>query len=239
MPVAAGAAAGHPGSRGADPIRRDRARRPPHLLDDIIGSPAGIPGIRWHGRRQDHAAGRRRWAPSRRRTHRLRRGRRRTGAPPSASGETRRPLRQRGRRRRGDGARSGEAGAEDAARPHRGRRGSRRRGRRPARGAQHRPRRRRGHRARQQPRRGARPAGGAGRARRARPRGAAQPAGAAVQVVLHVGRDRDGTSPARARSRCCGRGVDGRVRVATAWHADRGFDGHGTSEAPARGGRRS
>ena len=46
---------------------------------------------------------------------------------------------------------------------------------------------------------------------------------AAVQVVLHVGRDRDG---ARRLSEIAvlRPGEDGRVRVATAWHADSGFD---------------
>ena len=133
--------------------------------------PTGVPRLRRHGRRQDDAVVRRLGRRSRRRTHRLRRGRGRTRAAPPASGQAGRPLRQRRRRRRGDGARSGPAGAADATGPDRRRRGPRRRGRRPAwprlnTGHDG----RRGHGARQQPGRGA------GAARGARGRSAASTA---------------------------------------------------------------
>jgi pilus assembly protein CpaF len=46
---------------------------------------------------------------------------------------------------------------------------------------------------------------------------------AAVQVLLHVSRNRDGVRRL-SEIAVLQHGVDGRVRVATAWHADTGFD---------------
>ena len=96
------------------------------LLDDIIARAAGLPRLRRHGRGQDDAVVRGVGRRCRRRAHRLRRGRRRTRARASASGQARRALRQRRGRRRSDRSRPGEAGAADAAGPDRGRRGARR-----------------------------------------------------------------------------------------------------------------
>ena len=153
---------------------------------------AGLPHFRRYRRGQDHAAVRGAGRGRARRAHRLRRGRRRTGATASASGQARGAMRQCRRRRRGDRSRTGQAGAADAAGPDRGRRGARCRGGRSARRAQHRPRRWRRHGARQQPREV--PArlealaalGGLDRA------ALHSQLAAAVQVVLHVGRDRTG-----------------------------------------------
>ena len=138
--------------------------------------PAGVPCLRRHRRRQDHALvgrPRRGLADG---THRLRGGRRRVGTAASAPGEAGRAVRECRRGRRDYRSRPGEAGAADATGPDRRRRGARRGGGRPAGRAQHRPRRWRGNRAREQSRRGARPARGARSARRPRPLRIAQSA---------------------------------------------------------------
>ncbi len=63
--------------------------------------------------------------------------------------------------------------------------------------------------------------------------------GAAVQVLLHVGRDRNGKRRL-GEIAVLRPGEDGRVRVATAWHADRGFDcGSDYLRNLLAGGRRS
>ena len=120
VPVAAGAPARHPGPGRADPDGHHRAGGRGAAGRHHRRAP-GVPGLRRHGCGKDHLVGGRAGRGSRARTHRLRGGRRRTGARASASGEARRAVRECRGRRRGDRARPGQAGTADAAGPHRGR----------------------------------------------------------------------------------------------------------------------
>ena len=165
-----------------------------------------------------------------------RRGRQRAAPRPSARRRAGGPPGQHRGRRRVVLRDPGPAGAADAARPAGGRRGARRRGGRPAGGAEHRARGRLRHRARQLRRRRPRPDRGAGAGRRAGREAAHSQLASAVEVVVHLGRGRDGRPAAERGRGAVPRAVRaGRMRAAVTFDADgRAVEGPGAARLAER-----